>query len=371
MRRALVILVLIGLVAVSAIVAVVAADWPFWQRAWRWHAAPAAGPEHIPGAWHWIGAGSGTPWASPDQAGTEAVSIDALVRQVPTRALVASRHGRLVAEVYGEDSSADQLLQGGALSGAILAPLYGVARAGGLDLLDQPLRRLSPALGEDPRGEITPRQLLWQVSGLGAPSWRPLDPFNPRSRLFAGPDFDRAARGFPVHWPPGSHFETSPANLQLAAGALVSVGGISLAQWLETGLWGPIGAGRARVALDRLGGGMAAHCCMAATARDWLRLAQLYGSDGIVAGRRLWPAGFVSREIARVTAVHPAYGLGVEIETLGDGSLLLWSGDAHRTMLAVPARGLAAVWFTRGSAGSGERMLLKAALGLDVDEANP
>ena len=44
MRRALVILVLIGLVAVSAIVAVVASDWPFWQRAWRWHAAPAAGP---------------------------------------------------------------------------------------------------------------------------------------------------------------------------------------------------------------------------------------------------------------------------------------------------------------------------------------
>jgi CubicO group peptidase (beta-lactamase class C family) len=305
------------------------------------------------------------PWAAAEGDAPEAAALAELVRQVPTRALLASRRDRILVERYGDGSGADDLLQGGSLTRATLAPLYAVAGREGIDLLDAPLRGMLPDLGDDPRGDITPRQLLWEVSGLEALPWRPLDPFNARARLTAGPSFERAARAYRLVWPPGSHFETSAANAQLAAIALATARGRPLAQLLEEGLWRPAGAGRARVALDRLGGTMAAHCCLAAAPRDWLRLAALYASDGMSGRTRLWPEGFVMREVAGATAVHPAYGLGVEIETLGDGTVVLWAGSGDCVMLAVPANGLAAVWFTREPVDAAQRALLKAALGLE------
>lgn len=367
MRRVLVILVLLALVATSAVVAVVAADWPFWQRAWHWHQAGVAGPVKIPGAWRGIGHGEGQPWpqAPADAALDEALA--ALVRGVATDALLVARADQLLAEHYGARVGPERRLQGGAMTAALLPPLYGIAQRRGIDVLDAPLRRVLPDYGEDPRGDITPRQLLWQVSGLEAAVWRPLDPFSAQARLLSGPNFARAARDVRLTWPPGSHFETSPANAQLAAQVLAGVTGQSFAELVESGLWDSIGAGRATVALDRLAGDMSAHCCLAATARDWLRLANVYAREDAASP---WPAGFLRNEVMHAAAVHPGYGLGVEIETLDDGTALLWAGSAGHMLLAVPARRLAVVWLARQPIGAPERDRLKAALGLAMPGAN-
>ncbi len=360
MRRVLVILVLLVLAASSAVVAVVAADWPFWQRAWRWHQAGPAGPARVPGAWRWIGHGDGIPWAQGPMDPSTTEALAALIRGIPTDALLVARAGQVVAELYGDGVRPESLLQGGSMTSAVLAPLYGIARRGGVDVLDAPLRRLLPDYDTGLRGDITPRQLLWQVSGLESPGWRPLDPFSAQARLLSGPNFARAARDFRSIWPPGSHFETSPANAQLAALVLVSVTGRSFADLVESGLWDSIGAGRAKVTLDRLAGEMSAHCCLSAKGRDWLRLANFYARDD---AQGLWPAGFLRDEVTRATAVHPAYGLGLEIETLDDGTVLLWAGAAGRWMLAVPARQLAVVWLARQEVTASERGRLKALLG--------
>ena len=367
MRRVLVILVLLALCATSAVVAVISADWPFWQRAWAWHVAGPSGPEHIPGAWRWIGRGAGADWPLGPSDSFEAKSLAALARRVPGDALLLASEGRLLAEFYGDGVAPDRLLQGGPLTSAILPPLYGITSRGGSAVLDAPLRQVLPEFGDDPRGDITPRQLLWQVSGLELPPWHPLDPFNAQSRLHAGPNFERAARAFRGIWPPGSHFETSPANAQLAGMVLVSVTGKSLADLVESELWDAIGAGRARVALDRLDGAMSAHCCLAATARDWLRLANVYARAGTL---NVWPPGFLRDQVVRATAVHPAYGLGVEIETLPDGVQMLWIGGARRWILAVPSRQLAVVWIARQDIGRPEREMLKAALRLQEGSAD-
>ena len=364
MRRLLLIFGIFGLVLASCGMAVLASDWPFWQRAWRWHVAGEAGPDRIPGSWRAIGRGAGDTGPAVVADAREAGALAALAAVHGTRALLAMRDGQLLAEHYGDGSDARTLLQGGALTTLLLAPLYGVARHAGIDFIDSPLRQLIPELAEDPRGDITPRQLFWQVSGLAAPDFHPLNPFSPRARLFSGPNFERAALAFRAVFPPGSHFETSPANAQLLAIALGNVRDAALTELLETGLWEPLGAGRAQVALDRLGGDMAAHCCLAATARDWLRVARLLAEDGTVGRQRLLPEGFVD-EMSRATPVHPGYGLGVEIETLEDGATLMWGRAPGRLLLAVPARRLAAVWFGAAAQGDAPRLRLKAALGLE------
>jgi CubicO group peptidase (beta-lactamase class C family) len=369
MRRLLVIFVMVCVVLVSVGVAVLASDWPFWQRAWRWHEAGAAGLDHVPGSWRAIGRGAGATWPALETGAAEAAALGQLASGPGTRALLALRDGQLLAEQYGAGTAADTLLQGDALTGLLLAPLYGVARQAGIDVLDRPLRQLIPDWSQDARGDITPRQLFWQVSGLESPPLQPLNPFSPRARLASGPNFERAALAFRSDYPPGSHFETSPANAQLLAIALTQVRGGPLTQLLESGLWEPLGAGRAQVALDRLGGDMAAHCCFAATGRDWLRLARLLAEDGAVGPMQLLPVGFVA-EIARATPVHPGYGLGMEIETTDAGELLLWGVAPARLLLVDRSRRMAAVWFGDAASGSGARAQLKAALGLRQAKAD-
>ena len=368
MRRLLVIFVLVGLVLGSLVVAVIASDWPFWQRGWHWQQAADAVPDRIPGSWRAIGRGAGATWpvATPDAA--EQVLLSKLADQAGTQAVLVEREGQLRLEHYAPGTTVDTLLQGDALTAMLLAPLYGVARQAGIELLDVPLRQLIPDWGQDARGDITPRQLFWQASGLEAPPLHPLNPFSPRARLASGPNFERAALAFRAVYPPGSHFETSPANAQLLAVVLTNVRGTALTQLLETELWGPLGAGRAQVALDRLGGDMAAHCCFAARGRDWLRLARLLAEDGRVGPARLLPAGFVA-EMARATPVHPGYGLGLEIETLPGGETLLWGTAPGRLMLVAPAQRSAGIWFGQPAAAAAARAALKAALGLERGKA--
>ena len=93
------------------------------------------------------------------------------------------------------------------------------AASGGL--LDEPLGGTADRNGrDDPRGAITPRQLLWQLSGLpGRRHSRPLNPFSPRAQLASGPDFERA-RCTAKHIWPGHRFAFRTVARQCAvAGA--------------------------------------------------------------------------------------------------------------------------------------------------------
>jgi CubicO group peptidase (beta-lactamase class C family) len=362
----LVLFVLVFVVAVSFGIAVVAADWPFWQRAWRWHSAGPAGPAEVPGAWARIGTGVGDPWPAVEPDPQISAVLTQLAVETAARALLVVRDGQLLVEHYGKNVDFGTRLQGGALTALVLAPLYGLERQAGADLLDIPLRQLVPGFpDQDVRGDILPRQLLWQVSGLESPAWQPLNPFSAGAQLFFGPNFARAALDARLVWPPGSHFEVSPANAQLLALALQTNRGVSLAHLLDVQLWRPLGAGEALVALDRPGGEMAAHCCLAATGRDWLRLARLFAEDGAVGSRRLLPPGFVA-EMAQSTPVHPGYGLGLEVEPDAAGEPLLWGSAPGRLLLAVPARRIAAIWFGPDTTTAQVRAGLASALRLEA-----
>ena len=139
--------------------------------------------------------------------------------------------------------------------------------------------------------------------------------------------------------------------------------GARLVEQLDTLLWQPLGAGTAKVSLDRLGGDMAAHCCLAARARDWLRLARLLADDGRVDGRQLLPAGFVV-QMSRVAPVHPGYGLGVAVQSTRGGETLLWARSPGRVILVVPDRRITAVWFSASALPDAAESELLAALGL-------
>jgi hypothetical protein len=364
MRPVLIAVSLLLLVATALVTGVLASDWPFWQRAWRWHASAPLPPERLPGAHARVegrGSARDLPLAA-DPAVTAAVST--LLDDPVTEALLVARDDRLLFEYYGAATSAGQRLDGQELAIVPLVLLHGAAAQRGVGpALDQSIAGQLAEWRQDARGEITPRQLLQGLSGLEGADGFLLNPFGHTARLVSGPNFARAALRFRTAWPAGSHYAANPADAQLAALVLVRGTGQPLTVLLRDWLVEPLGLDSMRVLLDRHRGSAAAHCCVQARARDWLSLGLVVAQGGRLEGRQVVSGGFV-REIGTSSPVAPERGLGFELvagASPGGGNRVLLVPGRRRLLLADTASRTAWLWIGRRDFGATHRSALLAA----------
>jgi len=372
MRPLLITASLLLLIALSLATGVIAADWPFWQRAWRWHVAGSQAAAELPGAHRRI-VGAAMPTDLPldvDPAVTSAMS--SLLDDEATQALLVARGDRVLFEYYGAGADAGTRFDGRALSALPLVALYGAAIAQGLPVsLDAPVRAQLPGW-DDARGDITPRLLLQGLSGLEVREGDTvLNPFGKHARLLSGPNFAQAALRFRQAWPAGSHFAANPADAQLAAVVLARASGRPLTELMRTLLAEPLGMDTMRVLLDRHRGAMAAHCCVQARARDWLTLGLLIAQRGEVAGRRIYARSFAD-EIPVSSPVAPARALGVERVPVGGQAVGLLAAAPDRLLLVDGDSGTAWLWFSRRALGDADRdALQKAAASAAARQSQP
>jgi CubicO group peptidase (beta-lactamase class C family) len=219
-------------------------------------------------------------------------------------------------------------------------------------LLDEPVGNMVRQWRDDPRGAITPRQLLWQLSGLSGGPTSPLNPFGPLAQVVSGPDFERAVLRTPLRYPPGSHYAASPANAQMLALVAAQLTGETFGAALERLVWSRLAAQPATGMLDRRRGEMAAHCCFVASAGDWLRLGLLLANSGRNRDQQILPVDFLG-QVETASPVNPGQGLGFQV-IKGDarsegGQQLLQLATTGRRLLLATESGSALFW-----AGSGE-----------------
>lgn len=352
MQRVVLILAVIALVVASLAAGALAAHWPFWQRAWGWHAAPEGWPATIKGATHLL-RGADRALALDVRADT---GIAGVAATAGTRALLhAHRDGRVDAW-FAPGFDARSAVDGRGLTALLLAPLFAQLSAAHPGLLDTPVAAWLPEWKEDRRGVITPRQLFWQLSGLPARAFNPLNPFSSRAQLASGPDFPRAVMRWQPDYPPATHFEESPVNAQLLAMVAARMEGEPLRGILQKRLWSQVAADDAVAMLDHRGGEMAAHCCLRASLGDWLRLSLLLATDGQTGESALWPAGFIS-ELVTASPVHAGYGLGFQLQQ-GPAGPLLVAASAGRQLWIAPQTGAALLWVGEGAPPPGLSQLL-------------
>jgi hypothetical protein len=364
MRRLLLVVTAILLICGALATGMLAADWPFWRRAIAWQQSPDGLPVRLPGSRVTIGAGAGAPLPDgPLPEGVDGAALAALSRSTGAVALLLAQDGRRALALFREPGDAARPLEGGGLVPLLLLPVYAGLVAGGQhDLLDRPLGGLLAEWDDaDPRAAITPRQLFRHQGGLAAPPFRPLNPFSDRARLASGPDFDRAALRFPAAWPPGTRVSASPADAQLLALAAERLSGRRYVTLLEEYLWRPLGLGSGEGLLDHRRGRLAAHCCVAARADDWLKIAQLI-AGGEEAGAARLPAGF-DAELLASSAVAPERGLGLARLLTRDGRTVLELATAGRWLVADPSTHRALVWFGSRPLLPDERAALLRAAG--------
>jgi len=343
LRRLSLVLVTSGALLASAGIGVLAADWPFLHRLWQLPADASGWRETVAVPTATL-AGAAAPFFP--LAAADARSIDAaLLEQAATQAeanaseaLLILHRGVLQMERYWRGVTRDTPYPLESLTRALLGIAYGHALDGGsIESLDAPIGQWLPEWYGEPRGAITIRQLLWNVSGLETPpqqGWR--GRFGKEGRLRFGTTFERTALSYRAAHEAGTHFEISRVDAQLAALVLERASGASYADFIGQAVWQPAGAGRAEFALDRPHGMAAAFDGLRATPGDVLRVGALLALD------RGW-AG----EMARGSVPNPHHGL--QASALADDGLLL-AGDG-RAMWIWPGEQLVIVRLGDASPG--------------------
>jgi CubicO group peptidase (beta-lactamase class C family) len=356
----------VGVLIAAALMLWLGVDWALWQR-WlnrpqnigEWPASFYQPTTPVSGS-----NGPFFPASAPGDLTIGAAALEEAATYADAHnsaALLVLHRGRVQLERYWQGIGPDSLFSGRAMTRSMLGPLTGIALAeGALSSLDEPVSNYLPEWSDDPRGAITLRQLLWNVSGLENPPLDVTGPFSKSTRITMSSDFGAAALDFELENEPGTFFAVSNANAQLMGLVLERATGRPYEDYLAKKLWGPIGAGEARMYMDREGGMPAVSCCYRATPRDWLRLGAALLADGMVGSQRLWPAGWI-KEMTRGSNVNPNYGYQIwvgnppgesreYVQNSGGGfphgpaitaaDVFFLEGGGFRTLYVIPSREL-------------------------------
>ena len=273
-----------------------------------------------------------------------------------TAAFVVTWKGRLIGERYGPGITMTTPLESWSMGKSVTASLMGILIQRGVYRLDQPAPIPEWQGGGDPRAKITIANLLNMSSGLRIrapqdPDFDPAGPYPDHLYFYTGRvnSFNYAATR-PLQWPPGTvgrYHNTDPVLVNYLVRRGVEKGCEQYLSFPQRALFDRIGI-RTMVAETDPFGNFLTQGYEYMSARDWVRLGNLYLQDGVWNGERILPEGFVkfARTVAPAWQVdgRPIYGGFFWIN--GDGELPVpkdayyMSGAGEQTTLIVPSHDL-------------------------------
>jgi len=264
-----------------------------------------------------------TPTTSPEVDAAVAAAFgdgldDTAKAALGTRAVVAVKGGALLAERYapGFDATTPQL--GWSMAKSVTNLLVGRLVAEGTVSLG--MDHLRPEW-TDQRAEITVDQLLRMTSGL---AWdETYDLGTPITRmLYLEPDMGAYVAAQPLAHSPGSYQQYSSGSMTLLCDVLLARTGTD-ANLPRRELFAPLGLSSAVLEPDAAGTPVCSSYLWA-TPRDWAAIGQLALQDGMWAGARLLPAGWMAQSTTPVDVQteDPGYASGWWANRLPDGSLV-------------------------------------------------
>jgi CubicO group peptidase (beta-lactamase class C family) len=230
-----------------------------------------------------------------------------------SKALLIWRDGAIQTAIYGPGIEAPTLINSKSMAKPLGAITVGRAiKLGKIQSLDQPAADFIGEWRGTPKAAITIRQLLNMTSGL-AEQGPVKDPASIWTRSYLHPRHDEVMiQEYPLTAAPGTRFQYSNVSAELIAVVVERATGQRYADFVSDQVLKPLGAAGGQVWVDRPGGLVHSGCCTFLPAETWLRLGVLVLNDGVWAGRRLLPEGYVAAMKTPSTG-NPRYGLGTWI----------------------------------------------------------
>lgn len=295
-----------------------------------------------------------------------------------TLALVVTHNGRIIGERYARGIGIHTPLESWSMGKSLTGTLIGRLIQMGVYRLDQPAPIPEWQAAGDPRRDIRIVDLMRMSSGIRIkapqdPDWDPSLGYPDHLYLYTGGvDSYRWAATRPAQWRPntvGRYRNSDPVLASYLVRLAAEARGEDYHAFPQRLLFDKLGIRDAIVDTDPYGNFLGQGYEMVA-ARDWARLGNLYLQDGVWAGERLLPEGYVDhvRTLAPawVADGRPQYGGGF-FWVNGDSARPLprdafsMQGAGGQSAWIVPSHGLVVVRIGRyRGAGAGARALDRA-----------
>jgi len=279
--------------------------------------------------------------------------------EAKTAALAVTWKGRLIAERYAPGITARTPLESWSMGKSVTATLMGVLIQQGAYELWQPAPIPEWQEGNDLRSEIRIADLLHMSSGLRIkaledPDYDPAGTYPDHLYLYTGGvDSFHYAATRPLQWLPGKvgrYRNTDPVLTNYLIRLAVEKRGEEYLSFPGRALFDKLGMRTMVLETDPFGN-LLSQGYEFASARDWVRLGNLYLQNGVWNGERILPEGFVkfvsTLAPAWVADQNPVYGGFFWIN--GDGSYpvprsaYFMSGAGGQKTMIIPSRDLVVV----------------------------
>jgi len=234
---------------------------------------------------------------------------EAYAAEYESFALIVLHKGVVQSEWYNDGWTPDRITQSQSMHKSIAALMLGAAiEEGSVGPLETPVKTYLPEWQDDPRGDITLRQLIVMSSGLAKYEFT-LNPFNKNSsfRFLNSADRTPILLKTALEWEPGSKFDYNDVNAALVGLIIERATGKSYGTFLQEKLWIPMGGQEAQVWLDQEDGLAMTACCLLAPAMDWVRMGAMMKDGGRINGNQIVSSEFID-DMITADELNPRYG---------------------------------------------------------------
>jgi CubicO group peptidase (beta-lactamase class C family) len=237
--------------------------------------------------------------------------MHAYAAEFGSHALIVVHNGVVQDEWYADYWAATDLTQSQSMHKSLMAVFIGMAIDDGLiDSVDAPVKNWISEWANDPRGDITIRNMMTMSSGLAQYAFT-LNPFTDDLKwLNSGRSIEAIMRTPLADWEQGTRWDYNNINAEILGIVLERAYGVRYSQLLQERLWQPMGGDRALVHTDSPNGRAFTSCCLAAPAMDWARVGMLLLNRGEVNGQRLVSAAWIDA-MREPSVAGPHYGFQV------------------------------------------------------------
>lgn len=225
------------------------------------------------------------------------LSVEEFLERTYTNAMLVMKDGRIVSEIYRNNSNADTRFIGWSMTKSITSVLIGCALAEGkIDSLDTPISDYLPELEGGGYDGVSIRHVMQMRSGVDYPERYDFEnPGTAASNHIAAlvrntARFADIARTLPRIHEPGELFQYKTIDTAVLGWLIERVTGGSVAAYTVSCLWEPLGAesdgyyimdGPPGIGREFSGAGFNA------TLRDYARFGQMMLNGGVADGRRI------------------------------------------------------------------------------------
>jgi CubicO group peptidase (beta-lactamase class C family) len=254
-----------------------------------------------------------------------------------TKAVVVVKDGHVIAERYAPGYGMDTPILGYSATKSVISALTGILVRQGKLALHEPAPVPAWQNPGDPRHAITIDHLLRHTSGLAMGSSLNASLASAFDRVnqmkFVESDMAGFAENSELETVPGSGWNYHDGNYVILSRLIRdAVGGhaADVLRFARAELFGPLGLRNVTMEFDATGTPDGSSQ-MLAPARDWARFGMLYLNDGLVAGRRILPEGWVDYSASLTPNAWVGMGAGFWTNR-GDSK-----GSRFRISLGMPA----------------------------------